>query len=68
MGDILTELLPRKVRLWLYVLVFLALAGLAAWQAAAGDLIIFSLAVLGSLSSLLAAGNVTPEQGKHEAG
>jgi hypothetical protein len=60
MNDILTELLPRKVRLWLYVLVGLGSGVLAAYQAANGDWLVFAGAVAALLTSLLAARNINP--------
>lgn len=60
MNDIITELLPRKVRLWLYVLVGLGSAVLAAYQAANGDWLVFAGAVAAVLTSALAARNITP--------
>lgn len=60
MSDILSELLPRKARLVLYVIVFLAGTVLAIWQASEGDWVVFSGALATALTSLLAAGNVNP--------
>lgn len=60
-GNFLRDLLPPKLRQWLYALVFLALLGYGAWQAADGNV---SEAIFGfftSLAPLLAAGNITPE-------
>lgn len=60
MGNILTELLPRKARLILYVIVFVALLVLGAIQANEGDVRAAITAFLTSLAPLLAAGNVNP--------
>jgi hypothetical protein len=60
MGNILAELLPRTVRLWLYVIVFFVLLGLGSWLAAEGNVTEAVVAFLGSLAPLLAAGNVNP--------
>jgi len=60
MNDILTELLPRKVRLWLYILGGLVTAGIAAWQAADGNWAVFASSVAATLTQWLAARNITP--------
>lgn len=60
MGDVLRELLPRKARLWLYLIVAAGMAGLTAWQAAQGDWTAFALSLGGTFAPLLAAGNVAP--------
>ncbi len=60
MNNILTELVPRKVRLWLYVIAFFASGAFAAWQVAEGDWLKFAAAVLALVLSALAASNVTP--------
>ncbi len=60
MNNILTELIPRKLRLWLYVIAFFASAGVAAWQAAEGDWLKFAAALLALAVSALAASNITP--------
>lgn len=60
MNTILTELLPRKLRLWLYVIVFLALLILAAVEANGGDYVAAITSVLASLAPLLAASNINP--------
>lgn len=62
MGAALNELLPRKARLVLYVLVAVGSLGLAAWQAAEGDWVLFAAAVVAAFQGSLAAGNVTPEE------
>jgi hypothetical protein len=67
MNSILTELLPRRVRLWLYVLTFLASAGVAAYVASQGDWLAFAGSLLATLVSLLAAGNISPPPEDHEA-
>lgn len=66
MGSILTEVVPRKARLVIYLLVSLALLGVSAWQFAAGDPLLFTVSLLGSLTNILAAGNVTPATPEQE--
>jgi uncharacterized membrane-anchored protein YjiN (DUF445 family) len=62
----LTDLLPPKVRAFLYALVAVAAFVYALWQAAAGDWALFVPAVVAALTGALAGSNVhTP--GKHEA-
>ena len=58
-ANIISELLPRKVRLVIYVLLFLAALVFAAWQAAEGNWLVFVGSLLTSLTGLLAAGNST---------
>lgn len=65
MQNVLTELLPRRVRLWLYLIVFVVLLILTAWQAADGEWGVAIVSILASLAPLLAAGNVTPEIEDH---
>lgn len=60
MQNALHEILPRKVRLWIYVVVFLCLLGLGSYNAAAGDVPEAIFGFLTSLAPLLAAGNLTP--------
>lgn len=62
MGNVLTELLPRKARLVLYVVVFFALLGLTAWQAAEGNIQVAIVSFLTASAPLLAASNVNPPQ------
>lgn len=57
MNDTLTELLPRKVRLWLYVIASLTSVGVAAWNAANGDWNVFIGSVAAALVTALAARN-----------
>lgn len=61
MNNILNELLPRTVRLWLYVIVGVAAAAFAAWQIADGDVIAFVGGLIATFSSWLAAGNISPK-------
>jgi hypothetical protein len=68
MGNILAELLPRRARLWLYVIVFFVLLGLGSWQAAEGDWLVAVVAFLTALAPLLAAGNVNPAPAALETG
>lgn len=58
MNSVLHEILPRKVRLWIYVLVFVALLVLSAVQANEGNVVAAITSVLSSLAPLLAAGNL----------
>lgn len=62
MNSVLNELLPRKARLVLYVIVFFALLGLTAWQAAEGNFLEALVSFLTSAAPLLAAGNLTPPE------
>ena len=69
-ANILHEVLPRKARLVIYIIVALALLALTAYKTADGDLFEAGLTLLGALAPALAAGNITPEpeyQGRHEA-
>jgi hypothetical protein len=61
MGGVLNELLPRKVRLVLYVIVFFVLLGLTAWLGAEGDILAAVVTFLTATAPLLAAGNMNPE-------
>ena len=63
MNDTLTELLPRRVRLWLYVLGGLVTAGVAAWQASDGNWAVFASSIAATLVQWLAARNITPPPG-----
>lgn len=60
MGEALQELLPRKVRLALYVTFGVGALGLAAYQAAEGDWLVFAASLGLALTNVLAAGNITP--------
>ena len=60
MFSILSELLPRKARLVLYVLFALTGVVIAAWQAAEGDWLTFAASLSVTLVGWLAASNVTP--------
>lgn len=63
MDTILRDLIPAKIRLWIYVIVFFALLVFSVWQASEGNIAEFVGALLASLVQLLAATNVnvTPE-------
>lgn len=50
--------LPAKARLYIYAAVWLASVGLAAWQAADGDLVAALTGVAGAVGSTVAAANV----------
>ena len=60
MNNILNELLPRTVRLWLYVVVGVLAAAFSAWQVAEGNIVEAVAALIATFSSWLAAGNVSP--------
>jgi hypothetical protein len=60
MNETLTELLPRTVRLWLYVLGGAVTAGVAAWQAADGNWAVFAASIAATLTQWLAARNINP--------
>ncbi len=60
MFSVLNELLPRKARLVLYVLVALAGVAIAAYQATEGDWVAFTASITTTLVTWLAAANVTP--------
>lgn len=61
MNNILNELLPRTVRLWLYVVVGVLAAAFSAWQIAEGDVVAFVGGLIATFSSWLAAGNISPK-------
>ena len=56
----LTDVLPRKVRKYIYAVAFLALLIFSIWQAAAGDWEQFVGGLLATLVPLLAASNTEP--------
>lgn len=60
--NFLSELLPRKVRLSLYLLAALASTIYSAWELSNGDVKVFIGGVIAALVNLLAAGNLTPEE------
>ena len=62
LNDALRELLPRKARLVLYVVVSLTLLGVSAYLAAEGDWALFVVTLGGSLQGALAAGNINPPE------
>jgi hypothetical protein len=61
MNALLTELLNRKVRLWIYLLAIVVALIVAAWQASEGNWLVFAASLAGALQSSMAAGNLTPE-------
>lgn len=54
----LSEVLPARVRLVLYAVVFVVGLILAAWQATEGDWVAFAVLLTGSLTGALAGSNV----------
>lgn len=54
------ELLPRTVRLYLYVTVSLAGLLFGGWQASEGNWLVFLGGLVVSFQGVLAAGNITP--------
>ena len=54
----LTEVLPARVRLVVYAVVFVVGLILAAWQATEGDWVAFAVLLTGSLTGALAGSNV----------
>lgn len=60
MNNVLNELLPRTVRLWLYVLVGVLAGAFSAWQIADGNVVEFVGGLVAMFSSWLAAGNISP--------
>ena len=62
LNDALRELLPRKARLVLYVVVSLTLLCVSAYLAAEGDWALFAVTLCGSLQGALAAGNINPPE------
>lgn len=61
LNDVIGEVLPRKVRLVVYVVVSLLLLVVTGVLAAGGDIGLAVVTILGSLQSALAAKNITPE-------
>lgn len=57
----LGEILDRRVRLVLYVLTFLILLALTAWQGAEGNWLTAATTFLTSLAPVLAAANISPK-------
>nr|DAL38071.1 MAG TPA_asm: Pulmonary surfactant-associated protein D, c-type lectin, alpha-helical coiled [Caudoviricetes sp.] len=57
----LQEILDRRVRLVLYVLAFLILLALTAWQGAEGNWLTAVTTFLTSLAPVLAAANISPK-------
>lgn len=63
MQNPLTAVLPPRVRLIAYSVVFVLSLGFMAWQAADGDLFEFAFALVTSLGSALAVSNVSTHEG-----
>lgn len=61
----LSDVLPPRVRAYLYAVLVLAGLVLGAWQAAEGNVMTFAVALVLSLTSALAGSNVpaSPEDG-----
>lgn len=58
--DLLKDLVPAKVRLWVYLIVALLLIALTIWQASDGNWLVALTSFLGALSSAgLSAPNTT---------
>lgn len=55
----LTNVLPAKVRLYFYAVLFVAALVFAAWQAADGDWALFIGGLISALGGATAASNVT---------
>lgn len=55
----LSAVLPARVRLVIYAIVFVVGLVLAAWQASEGDWFAFAVLVTGSLTGALAGSNVS---------
>lgn len=62
MNQAIAELLPRKVRLLLYVLVALTALVIGTWQQAEGNTLAFVIALATTLTNVLAAVNVNPPE------
>ena len=58
MREAIEEVVPRKVRLWLYIIGGMLLLGLTAFLASEGDLMLALVSFLGTLQSALAVGNL----------
>jgi len=65
-GKILQDLLPTKVRLIIYLALFVASLVFGIWQASEGDAGTFVGSLIAALVNLLAAGNTGTSDGKHE--
>lgn len=57
MPNPLTDVLPSRVRKYVYATTFVTGLGLAAWQAAEGNWFAFAVLLTGSLTSATAASN-----------
>lgn len=57
MENAMKELLPAKLRLWVYLVVGLLLLFASAWQVAEGNAVVAILTFFGTLQSLLSAVN-----------
>jgi len=58
MSNPLTDVLPAKVRKYVYAVCFVVLLGFTAWQAAEGNVAEALIGFLGSLASATAGSNV----------
>lgn len=54
----LTDILPPRVRLYVYAVLFLAFLGVSAWQASDGNWVNFVVALVTALGHGTAASNV----------
>jgi len=57
-----TDLIPAKVRLWIYATAALLLFGYGLWQATEGDWLQFAVAIVTALGSSMAGGNVNTDK------
>lgn len=58
MDKLLKDLVPYKTRLWLYLIAGMLSLGLAAWQAADGNWLVFMASIFSTVMNALAAANV----------
>lgn len=65
--SVFEELLPRKARLTIYLILFVAALAFSLWQAAQGDWLVFIGSLVTSLVGLLAAGNTTKSAAVNQA-
>ena len=59
LSELLRDLLPAKVRLWIYLVLAVAALVFTVWQATEGDVVEFIGGLVTALSGALAAGNTT---------
>ena len=62
MRNPLADVIPAKVRLYVYAVVFLASLVFAAWQAAEGNVAVFIGSLVSALATALAGSNVSSGQ------